>query len=217
MKFSNRDEAANLLLKKLDHYKNTHPLVLGIPRGAVPMAKVIAEGLKAELGAILVHKIPAPYNEEFAIGSIGLSGRIQLMPYAESMGISDAYLKEAAQQQLKILKMRQINYGIKEPNYKDRIVIIVDDGIATGATTLSAIQEVLLHKPQKIIVATAVASEDSAAKIRAAVDEFIALLEPSDFYAVGQFFVNFPQVSDEEVITCLKPSNHSPNSNLQNP
>lgn len=203
MIFKDRTEAANLLVKKLEQYKGSHPLVLGIPRGAIPMAKIIAEGLQGEMGAILVHKIPAPFHEEFAIGAIGLSGKIQKMPYFDSLGIPEIYLEEAAKKQWDILKKRQKLYGLKEPNYENKTVIIVDDGIATGATTLSAIQEVLSCKPKKIISATAVASEESVEKIKKYVDDMVVLYVPPDFQAVGQFFSNFSQVDDEEVIKIL--------------
>lgn len=204
MLFRDRLEAAELLLKKLDKYRGKNPLVLGIPRGAIPMAKIIAEGLNGELSAILVHKIPAPYNEEFAIAAIGLSGHIQRSDSIEALHLSESYVQKAAEVQLANLKKRQQKYGLPNPDYKNRIVIIVDDGIATGATTLSAIEEVRSQKPDKIIVAAPVSSRDSAEKIRAQVDEVVILAEPENFYAVGQFFDDFSQVSDEEVIALLK-------------
>ncbi len=203
MMLTNRIEAAKLLLNKLEHYKGENPLVLAIPRGAVPMAKIIADGLNGELGVVLVHKIPSPQNPELAVGSIGLSGFIDLMPFAKMMGVSEHYIQEAAKEQLDVLKARQKQYGLKDPNYKDRTVIIVDDGIATGATVLAAIHEIQHQKPRKIIVAAAVSSVDSAAKIREEVDELVTLAEPEFFYAVGQFFQDFTQVSDEEVINIV--------------
>lgn len=209
MKFQDREDAAIQLLQALEPYRGSHPVVLGIPRGAVPMAATIAKGLAGELGVVLVHKIPAPFNEELAVGSIGLSGHIQSVHSMRDLGISEDYLKVAAKKQLELLKARQKRYGLKEPDYKDRIVIIVDDGIATGATTLSAVEEIRFHKPKKIVVAAPVASPDSARKIRAVADELVVLYEPQIFYAVGQFYENFDQVSDEEVIEILKDSNSS--------
>ena len=203
MKFKTREEAAKLLVKALAQYKGQNPLVLGIPRGAVPMAKIIAEGLQGEVGVVLVHKIPAPNNEELAVGSVGLSGNIQYSPYTFD-GITEAYIAQAAAKQLQVLKSRQQKYGLKTPDYTNRIVIIVDDGIATGATVLSAISEVKSQTPKKIIIATAVTAQDSARKIRSSADELVALYEPKEFYAVGQFFDNFAQVSDEDVIKILK-------------
>lgn len=204
MRFKDRREAANLLVSELKPYEGTNPLVVGIPRGAMPMAKIIADGLLGELSAILVHKIPSRESEEFAIGSIGLSGHIQIMPYALNSSAEQDYIKVAAEKQLKNLKQRQTKYRLKDPDYKNRIVIIVDDGIATGATVLAAISEVKHHHPKKLIVAAAVASQDSAEKIRGEVDELVILSEPAYFYAVGQFFDNFEQVSDEEVIDILQ-------------
>ena len=204
MRYKDRIEAARLLLKALEMYKGTNPLVLGIPRGAIPMAKIIAEGLNGELGVVLVHKIPAPHNEEFAIGSIGLSGKAHYLPHIHALHIPEGYLELAARKQLDMLIARQKSYGLKEPNYKNRIVIIVDDGIATGATILSAIQEIRQQNPEKIVVAAPVSSQDSAEKIRSVADELVVLYEPEDFYAVGQFYENFTQVSDPEVIALLK-------------
>jgi len=201
--FKNRQEAAKLLANKLLAYRDKNPLVLGIPRGAIPMAKVIADTLNGELSAILVHKIPAPQNEEFAIGSVGLSGHIQRMPPIPLLTIEDAYLQDQAKRQLALLRNRQKKYGLPEPNYADRIVVIVEDGIATGFTALSAIYEVKLHHPKKIIVAAAVTARESAEKIRQKA-ELVVLDEPEFFYAVGQFFENFDQVSDEEVIEIFK-------------
>lgn len=206
MQFKNREEAASLLAKALKKYKGQNPLVLGIPRGAIPMAKIIADELEGELNAVLVHKIPSPSNEEFAIGSVGLSGHIQKMAYTSSLHIPQFYIENAAKKQIEMLRQRQKQYGLKDPNYENRIVIIVDDGIATGATTLSAIYEVKEHRPKKLIVAAAVASQESAEKIRSVVDEVFILDTPDFFYAVGQFFEDFSQVSDEEVIEIFRQS-----------
>lgn len=206
MQFKDRSEAARLLLKALMPYKGENPLVLGIPRGAVPMASIIAKGLEGELGVVLVHKIPSPSNEEFAIGSIGLSGHIHRLPYVEAYGISETYLQKEAGRQLERLKVRQREYGLADPDYRDRLVIIVDDGIATGATTLSAIQEVQSHHPRKVVLAAGVAPLDSAEKLGAEVDETVILHEAVDFYTVGQYFEDFNQVTDEEVIELLRES-----------
>ena len=203
MHFKDRIEAAELLLEKLLPYKGLNPLVLGIPRGAMPMASVIAKGLKGELGVVLVHKIPFPFNEEVAIGSVGLSGHIHPLPDISAYDISESYVLRTAEEQVNKLKVCQEQYGLKTPDYHHRIVIIVDDGIATGATTLGAIHEVLHHRPEKLILAASVASQESAQKLATLVDEWVVLDTPEDFYAVGQFFTDFSQVSDEEVIALL--------------
>lgn len=206
MRIKSRDEAARLLLKQLKKYRSENPLVLGIPRGAIPMAKLIAEGLNGELGAIFVHKIPAPGHEEYAIGSVGLSGIINRTSSVDLMHVPDSYIEAEAAKQLKILHERYKRYGLPMQDYSNRVVIIVDDGIATGATVLAAVYEVRVHQPKKIIVASAVAARDSAAEIRKNVDELVLLQEPEAFYSVGQFFEEFPQITDEEVIGLLQTS-----------
>jgi len=203
MIFRDREEAAYQLLEKLIHYKGKNVIVAGIPRGAMPMAKIIAEGLGAELNAVLVHKIPHPDSEEFGIGCVGISGNIHRLPYVERADISESYIQAAAKKQLKTLKERQRRYGLGEPKMKDRIVIIVDDGIATGATTIGAISEVRSVGAAKIVLAAAVSAREAAAQIKPLVDEFIVLDIPPGFFAVAQFFSNFPQVTDDEVVEML--------------
>lgn len=207
MMFDNREHAAKLLLNKLNQYKEKKDIVVaGIPRGAMPMAKIIADDLNAELSAVLVHKIPHPYNDELAIGSIGLSGHQQLLPYAEAEGIAKSYINSKAQEQLQKLKKRQKDYGLRTPDYTGKIVIIVDDGIATGATTIGAIHEVRAQSPEKIILAVPVSSHDAAEKIAPLVDEFICLYIAPYMMSVGQFYSSFDQVSDEEVVSILHQS-----------
>lgn len=201
MILKDREEAGRLLCKRLERYKNIEKLaVLGIPRGAMSMAQIIARELAGELGAVLVHKIGAPGNEEFAIGCVGLSGHIYRSPYASSHGISEKYIEEEAQRQLKVLWRRQQDYGIPKQRLNGKTVIIVDDGISTGATTLCAVHEVKALGASKVVLACAVSSRDAARHLREVVDEFIALDTPADFFIVGQFFSDFRQVSDEEVV-----------------
>jgi len=209
MIFQDREDAAEKLVNKLQAYKGINPLVLAVPRGAIKMADIIARELDGELSVILVHKIGAPGNEEFAIAAVGLSGHIDRQSYVERLRISDEYLNAKAQEQIKILKARSQKYGLKEPNYTNRTIIIVDDGIATGATLLSAIHEVKTHQPAKIIIAAPVAASSSAELIRKEVDELVVLYETENFYAVSQFYKDFNQVSDEEVIEVLKQSKES--------
>jgi putative phosphoribosyl transferase len=203
MFFKDREHAAYQLLDKLKKYDGQNVIVAGIPRGAMPMALIIADGLNADLGAILVHKIPHPDSPEFAIGSIGISGNIHKSQSVELEHIQDSYIQSESKKQLAVLKERQKKYGLEKLDMKGRAVIIVDDGIATGETTISAIEEVKLLGATKIILATAVASTAAARKVKSLVDEFIALDVPEGFHSVGQFFLSFPQVTDEEVVKML--------------
>lgn len=203
MIFKDRESAANQLIPKLQKFKNDNPLIVGIPRGAMPMAKIIADSLGADLSAVLVHKIPHPFNVEFAIGSIGISGKIHLQPYAKNNDIPEDYIRGATKIQFRTLKERQKRYGLENLTMKDRTVILVDDGIATGATVIGAISEVRALGAKKVILAAAVSSSDAASEIKHLVDDFIVLDIPPGFYSVGQFFSYFPQVSDQEVISIL--------------
>lgn len=203
MYFKDRQSAAQQLLLKLLKYKFDNPLVLGIPRGAIPMAKIIAEGLNAEFSALLVHKIPHPDNEEFAIGCVGLSGKTHKMPYAQDYLIPESYIETVSQLVLAQLKERQRLYGIFDLRMKKRTVIIVDDGIATGATTVCAIDEVRLGGASKVILAAPVASREAFKKLKPLVDDLVVLDVPPGFYGVAQFFASFPQVTDAEVIRLL--------------
>lgn len=203
MIFQDRLEAASLLLKKLSQYKNHNVIVAGIPRGAIPMASLIAQGLQGELTAVLVRKISAPGNEEFAIGSIGLSGHVHLSPWAKAYADPET-LSHAMAKEKEVLRERKKRYGLVTPHCEGRTIIIVDDGIATGATTMSAVREVRSWGAEKIVLAVPVASEESARSLRQEVDEFIALFIPESMSSVGEFYLNFPQVSDLEVERLLR-------------
>lgn len=206
MYFEHREQAASLLAERLDQYKGQHPLVLAIPRGAAPMGKVIAEALGGELDVVLVHKLGAPGNPELAIGSIDETGHVLLGDYAQTLGISERYLEAETEAQLRALQMRRTQYTpIRPPlDPTDRIVIVVDDGVATGSTMVAALRAVRMKRPQKLIAAMAVAPADTVERLNREADEVICLYAPTLFYAVGQFFQEFRQVSDEEVIELLR-------------
>lgn len=214
MIFTNRTVAADLLLKRLSEYKNKNIIVAGIPRGAMPMAKIIADGLHAELTALLVHKISAPENEEFAIGCVGLSGHMHFLSHAGKYSISKTYLQERAKEEIGNLEKRKEKYGLGEINYTGKTVIIVDDGIATGATIQCAIHEIRSQSPKKIIIATPVASSDAVLEIESLIDELIVLYVPSVMYSIGEFYEHFSQVSDSEVMDILHPPKATSESHL---
>ena len=208
MLFQNREEAAHLLAEKLKKYQGQNPLVLGIPRGAVPMAKIIAETLEGELDVVLVHKLGAPGNPEFAIGSVSEGGDVFLSDAARAMGISHDRIEREVQAQLETLQSRRAQYTPIHPpiDPSNRIVIVVDNGIATGATMIAALLAVRAKKPAKLIGAVAVAPPDTVERIAKETDEVVCLATPLNFFAVGQFFLEFSQVSDEEVVAILKKS-----------
>lgn len=205
MPFQNREEAAERLADALSKYKGKNPLILAIPRGAMPMAKIIAEHLGGEVDVVLVHKLGAPGQPELAIGALDEGGYVYLHPYAKELQISQDYLEREKNIQLEILKERRQNYTPHRSarNPEGRIVIIVDDGIATGSTMMAALHAVREKKPEKLIAAVGVAPPETAEKLKNFADEVICLETPESFYAVGQFFEDFSQVSDEEVLQIL--------------
>ena len=206
MHFTNRIEAARLLAERLVAYRGQHPLVLGVPRGAVPMARVIADALDGDLDVVLVRKIRAPGQPELAIGAVDESGVVLEGEYFDIA--SDDYVREEVRGQQEILRTRRELYtkahGPIDP--AGRIVIIVDDGIATGSSMLSAIRSVRAHGPRKIIVAIGVSPTSSLERIRAEADEVVCLHHTDNFYAVGRFFDDFAQVTDELVVRALAPA-----------
>lgn len=203
--FTDRNEAGYLLANKLEKYKGTNAVILAIPRGGIPLGFIVSKELNLPLEVVLSKKIGHPFHKEYAIGAVTLKNRI-LSDAAE--GISQSYIDEETERIRTNLNQRYREYyGDKKPiSLKDKILIIVDDGIATGNTMLSIIDMLHDEKPDKIVIATPVSPPDSIEKLEAAsfVDEVICLITPHNFTAVGQFYQNFNQVTDKEAKQLLE-------------
>lgn len=201
--FKDRFDAGKQLAKALLHYKNRDGVVLAVPRGGVEIGYVVAKELDLPLEVVLSKKIGHPYHPEFAIGAVSLEGRV----FSERSDVTKEYIEEETERLRSLLRERyKTYYGDRKPvSMEDKIVIVVDDGIATGNTLLSTIELIRHHKPRWVVVAIPVAPPDSLHKFRqaAGVDEVVCLLSPRDFYAVGQFYENFDQVEDVEVVRLL--------------
>ena len=202
--FTNRTEAGKLLAKKLLSFKGKNTVILAIPRGGVMVAAEVARVLNSPLSACVVKKIGAPSNPEFAIGAIGPDETIILDD--ETIEQTEE-LRNYLQQEVNRLKV-EVEERIKK--FKSNLpaggktVILVDDGIATGATTMAAIKWLKSQHPAKVILAVPVAAPDIIEKLKPEVDKLICLEIPLFFSAVAQFYQDFPQVTDEEVLETLK-------------
>lgn len=204
--FKDRYEAAMLLAKKLEKYKNKNSVILAVPRGGVPIGYQIAKELNLPLDIILSKKIGHPSNPEFAIGSVSLHGTII---NDNISNVSQEYINTEAEIIMKSLKTKFKLYmgDRKQTDIKGKTVIIVDDGIATGNTILVTLDMLKKSHPKEIIIAVPVAPNDTANKLAKLVDEFICLEIPEYFMGVGQFYQNFSQISDQEVIKFLHNAN----------
>ena len=203
MRFTNREQAATLLAERLTDQRGKNPLVLGVPRGAVPMARIIADALDGELDVVLVRKLRAPAQPELAIGAVDEAGAVLKGRYFDMA--SDEYMRGEIRTQQEILRKRRELYTRAQPaiDPAGRVVIIVDDGIATGSSMLAAIASVRAHKPRRLVGAIGVAPPETLQRIGSEADEVVCLYSPADFYAVGQFFEDFSEVTDEMVVAAL--------------
>ena len=204
MAFENRAEAGQMLARRLEKYQGQRPLVLAIPRGAVPMGKIVADALDGELDVVLVRKLRAPYNPELAIGSIDETGAVYLDPDTRDLW-DEPYLETEKKAQLETLRQRREMYqpAGSPIDTAGRVVIVLDDGIATGSTMIAALRAVRARQPSKLIAATGVASAEALRLIRQEADEVVCLETPELLYAIGYHFRDFSQVSDDDVVATL--------------
>ena len=204
MVFKDRVEAAYLLADDLKQYKNQEALVLAIPRGGIPLGYVVAKELNLPLEVVLSKKIGHPNQKEFAIGAVTLRSRI-LSP--SILDVSSKYIEDETQTIRAFLAKRyQEYYGEKTPpELNNKIVIVIDDGIATGNTILSTLEMLHNEKPNRIVVAVPVSSKEALKKLQKSsfIDEVVCLLTPTNFQAVGQFYENFDTVENAEVKNLL--------------
>lgn len=205
MYFIDRYDAALQLATRLEKYKNQDGIILAVPRDGVPIGYYLAKHLDFTLDLLMTKKIGHPLHEEYAIGAIGLEESIM----EDIENIPQEYITQATnriRQQLREGSKRFM--GDREPaDIGNKIVIVVDDGVATGRTILATIKMLKSKHPKKLVVAVPVASQQAAERIEREVDDFICLYTPSPFYGVGNFYSDFRQTTDEEVIMLLKELN----------
>ncbi len=202
MTFADRFEAGSQLAKKLAGYKGKDCVVLAIPRGGVETGLAVARNLGAPLDIVLTKKIGSPENEEYAIGAVSLTGVV----LNKGLELPESYVGSETRRIRELLKKRYELYrGKKKPlQLRGKIVIIVDDGIATGQTMLAAIEAVRLEMPGKIVVAVPVGPPEVVGSLRSKADEVVCLEKPEEFFSIGQFYESFEQVDDNDVVSMLQ-------------
>jgi putative phosphoribosyl transferase len=205
--FRNREDAARQLVEMLAGRSFHDPLVLAIPRGGVAIGAVLAQEIGAELDVVLSRKLGAPGQPELAIGAISEDGRVYFNEYGrETFDANDPYVvRERKHQLMEIARRKELFRKIRlRAPIKDRSVIVTDDGIATGSTMIAALRTIRMEQPREIIVAVPVASPSRLRSIRTWCDEAICLLCPEDFWAIGQFYEDFSQLEDDDVVELFR-------------
>ena len=208
MPFKNRADAGRQLAKELEEYRNQQAVILALPRGGVPVAAEIASALDAPLDLILVRKLGVPFEPELAMGAI-VDGATPIVVRNDDVirmaGINDADFKAVCDKELaEIERRRQLYLGTrKRIDVTGRTAIVVDDGIATGATTRAALQATRMRNPKKLVLAVPVAPTETVAALRRDADVVICLEDHEFFGAIGFYYRDFSQISDDEVIKLL--------------
>ncbi|WP_022947424.1 phosphoribosyltransferase [Methylohalobius crimeensis] len=209
MFFTNREEAGRLLAARLEKFRDRNPVILALPRGGLPVGYEIATTLDAPLDIILVRKIGAPGSPELAAGAVVDGDHPELILNQEVisiLNIPDDFLEDRKKQQLIEIERRRELYLAGRPpiSVEDRTAIVVDDGVATGSTVRAAVHALKRRKPKQVVIAVPVAPPETARQLAQEADEVICLDTPDPFYAIGVFYQDFAQLTDEDVIHILK-------------
>lgn len=207
MTFRDRRDAGQRLAEALQGLRNRRPVVLAIPRGGIVVGYEVARALDAPLDVVVPRKLRAPYNPELAIGAVAHDGSVYLdTPVAGTLKVPDEYLKEEIAYQLEEIRRRMRLYrgDRPPPDLSGRVAIVVDDGIATGSTMIAALRATRAAGPATLVAAVPVAPPEGVESLRREADDVVCLATPMMFYAVGQFYDDFAQTSDEEVIALLR-------------
>jgi putative phosphoribosyl transferase len=204
--FRDRRDAGEALVKSLQQHRDAHALVLGLPRGGVPVAAQVARALNADLDVVVSRKLGSPVSAELAIGAVTANGgRFLNEDLMRTLNVSEAYLTAVTETQRAEARRRETLFRGSRPApvIAGRTVILVDDGLATGATMRAAVRSVRLQRPKRIVVAVPVGSPEACAALRDEADEVVCLYEPTYLGAVGYYYRDFEQTQDRDVQTLL--------------
>ena len=205
--YRDRVEAGARLAEELERYRSEHPVVLGIPRGGVPVAAEVARRLGSELDVIVARKLGAPGHEELALGAVTADGgRFLNADVVRALRVSDAYLETVTAREMAEAHRREQRFrGARGPvELRGKLVILVDDGLATGATMVAAARALRARGPRRVVAAVPVGSGQAVAALAAEVDEVICPRRPEPFVAIGLHYADFSQVEDAEVLKLLE-------------
>lgn len=204
--FEDRAEAGRLLGRELSGLRGQRAVVLGIPRGGLVVARELARQIEADLDIVLSHKLGAPDNPELAVGAVAEDGRLFLhQDLVGQLGVDSGYIEREKERQLAVLaqRTRQARRVLPRAALAGRLVIVTDDGVATGATLQAALWAARQQKPKKLIAALPVGPQETIARLAEDADEMVCLRAPYSFAAVGQFYIRFEQVEDDQVARIL--------------
>ena len=213
MIFADRDDAGRRLAARLGHLRGKPVVVLGLPRGGVPVAFQVAQALGAPLDVIVVRKLGVPFQPELAMGAVGEGGvRVINRQIVRSARVPEDELAAVQAREQAAVEARAARYRARWPRQPldGRVAVVVDDGIATGSTARAACQIARAHGAARVVLAVPVAPPGSQARIGTDADELVCVAAPPGFFAIGQFYARFPQVSDDEVLACLDRAAASP-------
>ncbi|MDJ1431016.1 phosphoribosyltransferase family protein [Halostagnicola sp. A-GB9-2] len=204
--FEDRTDAGDRLASELERRGTTADIVLGIPRGALPVARPVADALGAELDVVVARKLGAPNNPELALGAVASEGSVWLNDaLVERLNVSESHLESVRADEAENAREKADRYretpGL--PDLEGKHVVVVDDGVATGATAIACLRQVREANAAHVTLAVPVGPSDSLADLEDEADDVIALRSPADFRAVGQYYRTFGQVTDEEAIEYL--------------
>lgn len=204
--FADRREAGRMLAERLGKYKGKNAIVLAIPRGGVVVAREIADAIDGELDLVISRKIGAPMDPEFAIGAVAPDRSVSINEdVVKEMNVTKGYIDRMARiESLEIFRrMKKYRGSTELPDVKGKIVIVVDDGIATGFTMKVVVEFLRKMKPKSIVIAVPVAPPSSLGELEEGADEVVCIESPQDFGAISEFYGSFPQVEDGEVVKLL--------------